>query len=252
MKRIELTGKHAIGDHQFCLVDDDDYVWLSQWKWKAKPNGSNNNTYAVRNYRIGRKTITIRMHREILGLDRYCRYDTDHINHNPLDNCRQNLRIVSRSENLLNARRKCIRYTCAGCNRLLTESVALMSRTKRYCSKECRKRSSNGKASFVFCSCVQCGEQIVASMRTRMFCSDSCRKRHKRTRSPNMDERLIAAASVPRTLRELSVESGVHESDVRRLLPSLELAGHVARISPGLAIRRGRPMSVWLRGDLAQ
>ncbi len=89
----------ALGKNQFALVDDEDYDWLTQWRWRCIDG------YARRVYWVGsghqqRRLVTIHMHREINqtsdGLD------TDHIDRNPLNNQRVNLRAVSHSINLHN------------------------------------------------------------------------------------------------------------------------------------------------------
>lgn len=89
MKYIELTqGKRAI-------VDDEDYDWLSQYKWFYDTG------YAVTKKHIDGRRKT-KMHRLINqtpnGLD------TDHINRNRLDNRRSNLRTVTHQQNLYNNR----------------------------------------------------------------------------------------------------------------------------------------------------
>lgn len=88
-KMIPLTrGK-------FALVDDEDFDWLSQWKWHIHTG------YAARVLPkfLGKRKV-IWMHREIAktpdGMD------TDHINLNKLDNRRENLRACSHSENKRN------------------------------------------------------------------------------------------------------------------------------------------------------
>lgn len=92
MREIPLTqGKIA-------LVDDEDYEYLSQFKWQAvRDRGL---WYAVR-----RSGYThIRMHREILGITDPD-VQVDHRNHNGLDNQRKNLRVATRSQNIANTRR---------------------------------------------------------------------------------------------------------------------------------------------------
>ena len=82
MKTINLTrGMVAI-------VDDQDYEWLSQFKWYYCPVG-----YAAR--RQNGKHIY--MHRLIAGA-KPGEY-VDHINRNKLDNRRSNLRICTRQQN---------------------------------------------------------------------------------------------------------------------------------------------------------
>jgi len=91
MKEIPLTqGK-------FALVDDVDYEWLNQWKWYAHKGG--NTFYALRKAYHNDLRVTIRMHREILGLGRGDPREGDHCNHNGLHNWQDNLRICTRSQN---------------------------------------------------------------------------------------------------------------------------------------------------------
>jgi hypothetical protein len=87
MKEIPLTmGKVAI-------VDDEDYEWLMQWKWYCTTRG-----YATRGWDGG--AVHILMHREIAktpdGME------TDHINHNRLDNRKSNLRNCTPTQNKMN------------------------------------------------------------------------------------------------------------------------------------------------------
>lgn len=96
MKQIPLT------QNKFALVDDADYDWLNQWKWFAHKHHSGN-FYAVRNYSIGNnKQTTIKMHRQILGLEKGDKRQGDHRNHFTLDNQRDNLRICTHSQNQMN------------------------------------------------------------------------------------------------------------------------------------------------------
>ena len=82
MKLIPLTqGKSAI-------VDDEDYSDLIKYKWQY------NNGYAKRGIN------TIRMARQIMNATPL--QEVDHINRNKLDNRRENLRIVTRGQNVRN------------------------------------------------------------------------------------------------------------------------------------------------------
>lgn len=69
---------------QNAMVDAYDFEWLSQWNWCACWSPSTKSFYARRGL------PTIHMHRVILGCKRG--EFVDHINHNTLDNRRQNLR----------------------------------------------------------------------------------------------------------------------------------------------------------------
>lgn len=87
--QIKLThNKHA-------LVDDDDYEWLKQWKWHCSVYG-----YAV----VSDGTAQF-MHRMVIKAPRGIK--VDHINGNRLDNRKENLRIVSDSQNRMNSRKRC-------------------------------------------------------------------------------------------------------------------------------------------------
>lgn len=93
-KQIKLT------QNKVALVDDEDYEWLNQFKWYACKYGVQ--YYALRKY--PRKQKILYMHREILKLTPNDGKLSDHINHNGLDNRRNNLRIVTRIENQWNRR----------------------------------------------------------------------------------------------------------------------------------------------------
>jgi hypothetical protein len=87
MKKIKLTGKRGGS----ALVADEDYGWLSQYKWNHLAIG-----YAAR-YADRRM---IYMHREIMG---FPESEVDHINGNRLDNRCSNLRPATRRFNATNS-----------------------------------------------------------------------------------------------------------------------------------------------------
>jgi hypothetical protein len=98
VRRITLTqGKTT-------LVDDQDYYWLSQFKWRAQC--SLGHWYAVRSVRRNGKLTAEMMHRIILGLDSDDGRVVDHMNHDGLDNQRSNLRPCSHGQNEQNRGRK--------------------------------------------------------------------------------------------------------------------------------------------------
>jgi len=87
-RRIRLTqGK-------FAIVDCEDYDLLSRYKWCAAKDSST--YYAVRS----RRGKQVRMHREIMKVPKHL--VCDHINHNGLDNRRNNLRTCTRQQNTHN------------------------------------------------------------------------------------------------------------------------------------------------------
>ena len=100
MKTIPLTqGKVA-------MVDDEDFEDLSKSKWYALWQGHVRSYYAIRGIWNGRNMSSERMHRRILGLESGDKRQVDHINHDTLDNRKENLRIVTHRENQENRRNK--------------------------------------------------------------------------------------------------------------------------------------------------
>ena len=97
VREIPLTrGKIA-------LVDDCDWDWLSQYRWFACNTGRK--IYAMRKSpRTDGRQSTVYMHREILRTPDG--FETDHINMNPLDNRRANLRISTSAQNQANSERR--------------------------------------------------------------------------------------------------------------------------------------------------
>jgi hypothetical protein len=100
MQYIELSqGKRA-------MVDDEDYEWLSQWKWSLFHNKNRaGNGYAVRNiYEGGRVKERIYMHRAITNAQPG--QEVDHADRDGINNQRANLRIATRQENSRNTTKK--------------------------------------------------------------------------------------------------------------------------------------------------
>jgi hypothetical protein len=88
------------------IVDDEDYEWLSQFKWCSDTPRSGQ-PYAKRYGILGDPEAPLRkghvkMHRDILGLGFEDGNYADHISGDTLDNRRCNLRRVSKSQNAMN------------------------------------------------------------------------------------------------------------------------------------------------------
>ena len=96
MKKIELTKG------RFTWVDDEDYDSLGKHPWHINTRG-----YAARTIHNKGNQKNIRMHREIMNTP--VGMQTDHINHDKLDNRRSNLRICTNGQNQQNGK-KCRTY----------------------------------------------------------------------------------------------------------------------------------------------
>ena len=94
MKQIPLYRNREIVAHT--EVDDDDFEELSKHTWHITEAG-----YAKR-------MQTIYLHREVLGLDADAgnKLYGDHMNGDPLDNTRENLRVVTSAQNRQNVRKR--------------------------------------------------------------------------------------------------------------------------------------------------
>ena len=97
MKRIPLT------QDKFAIVDDEDFAWLSKYKWCANWSPWTKSFYAMRSSKIKKgNRHPISMAREILGLKYGDKLQADHIDHDTLDNRRLNLRAVTSRQNHFN------------------------------------------------------------------------------------------------------------------------------------------------------
>ena len=125
-RRIKLTqGKHAI-------VDPEDFERLNKHKWYAARD--TRTFYAHRKKRVGKKYVSIGMHRQILDPPNHL--VVDHINHNGLDNRKANLRLATSAQNSYNRRQvrksKSSKYT----------GVSWKERTKKWAAIICYKREN--------------------------------------------------------------------------------------------------------------
>ena len=94
MKKIRLTqGK-------FALVDDEDFDFLSQWKWCVDSKGYAKRTVCLGKIDGKKKYRTLLMHRVLLnpGPDQ----EVDHRNRIRSDNRRINLRLCTQNQNHFN------------------------------------------------------------------------------------------------------------------------------------------------------
>lgn len=93
MKEIQLSKGMV------ALVDNEDYEWLSKFKWHARE--THKLFYAVRYKPVN---VGVLMHREILGLIEDPKIHVDHKDSNGLNNQKSNLRHSNPSKNSMHSR----------------------------------------------------------------------------------------------------------------------------------------------------
>jgi hypothetical protein len=210
--KITLRGKYAVGQHSHAIVDADMFDELNQYLWKAKPNGCFNNVYAIRTAKTeDGRTVDIRMHRVVIGYEGPL--DIDHINHNALDNRRCNLRITTRSENVLNRRDIEAQCSCRECGKEWVQVIKAGSRIPVYCCTQCATKKY--KRARILASamrmpikrqCQWCNEDFDVAATHQKYCTESCRKSAKwrrQTESGNKPPSATNAASYLRKRRKL-------------------------------------------------
>lgn len=98
MKLITLSHGY------FAEIDDEDFDLVSMFKWRSKIKSRTDGTLRIYAYRrgprIGGKRKTIFLHRFIMNAQDGT--SIDHIDGNPLNNSRMNLRFCTNSENQRN------------------------------------------------------------------------------------------------------------------------------------------------------
>jgi hypothetical protein len=97
MKLIALSGKRGAG--KFAKVDDSKFASLSKYHWYFNDSG-----YAVRMVDTGKghSRTSIRMQHDVLPKRKGM--DTDHKDGDRLNNCTENLRYATRSQNNQNGK----------------------------------------------------------------------------------------------------------------------------------------------------
>lgn len=128
------------------MVDDEDFEYLNQWKWCRTTFG-----HIVR----FENKKAILMHREILKTP--LKKVSDHINGIPNDNRRENLRICSQSENMMNMGIRKGKKICKGVylhpNGRFKATITINGRSKHigyFGSEEEAARAYDEKARFYF------------------------------------------------------------------------------------------------------
>ena len=96
MKEIYLTNSKDV-----VLVDDEDYKMLIQYKWSFYKSKRSKMGRAQTNIKINNKRTTLLLHHLIIKKPSN-KKEIDHIDRNPLNNQKNNLRIVTHSQNMMN------------------------------------------------------------------------------------------------------------------------------------------------------
>ena len=98
--RVPLKIKHQ-GKTYYAWIDEADYAKCCKIKWNMMVRGrhSNLNPFYVAGT-VNKKWALL--HRFVMGANLHDKKEVDHINRNPLDNTKANLRFVSRSTNSRN------------------------------------------------------------------------------------------------------------------------------------------------------
>lgn len=95
MNKLKLTqGKYAI-------LDKEDYENLKKFKWHYGEYGKTGYAKRLIWDKKNKKSKIVRMHHFVLPLRKG--YMVDHINGNGIDNRRNNLRLVTKSQNMMNS-----------------------------------------------------------------------------------------------------------------------------------------------------
>lgn len=97
MRTLDITKQD--GSVYTVMVDDEDYHFLEERNWHVHKTG-----YVISTCRASGKRRSIRLHREIMKASEGL--DVDHINRNPLDNRKENLRVVPHKKNIENANKR--------------------------------------------------------------------------------------------------------------------------------------------------
>jgi hypothetical protein len=125
---VQVGGHYANSRRQgVALVDVADAEAVSAYSWSMHNYG-----YAARETRVGGKRTTVLLHRELLDLEPGDGIQADHINGDPLDNRRVNLRIATNAQNGQNRRKRAYRGTTWDASRNLWRAHVRLAGKEHY------------------------------------------------------------------------------------------------------------------------
>lgn len=100
---MQKTLQIPLTHDQVALIDASDFPIIAAFRWRATWNNGQHRYYATAGTkRVDGRITTIYMHRLITGCPKG--KEVDHLNHDTLDNRRENLRAGSHKENMQNGR----------------------------------------------------------------------------------------------------------------------------------------------------
>ena len=94
-----IKAYHGFKEPRNVLVDDDDFEYFNKFHWTYTGYVSRHINGIGSSY----------MHREVMLLKRGDKMTVDHLNHDPLDNRKENLEVVTQKVNKSRARNKKIK-----------------------------------------------------------------------------------------------------------------------------------------------
>jgi hypothetical protein len=137
MRFIKLTRGY------WAMVDNEDYDRVKGWRWRVQPRGFA--LYVVRRIKTAEGKYKRRyLHHEILGIPPSKGLVVDHINRDPLDCRRGNLRVCTPGQNNMN------------------HGPQYAKRGSKYKGVMCRRIGKN-KEQIVWDSVDQCGQETALS-----------------------------------------------------------------------------------------
>ena len=107
IEKVEVVRTIPLTQGKVALVDECDYEYLMQWKWQFAQAKHQRSGYVVHSQKVGLgRWCKLQMHRVVaarIGLV-IGNQQIDHVDGDGLNNCRNNLRVASQSQNRANLR----------------------------------------------------------------------------------------------------------------------------------------------------